>query len=121
MIDRNSTYVAFHANPAKEPEVTDVHILALLKSWEVRADGALTLTDGREKGEARRAVRMREFTERHLRMRLDGAKHMVLSLRGKFRHSRNSSALLFMTWCSVIHSRTQVLISCFSPNTYSKA
>jgi hypothetical protein len=78
MADRNSTYVAFHANPAKEPEVTDVHILDLLKSWGVGANGGLTLTDSREKGEARRAVRLREFTERHLRMRLDSAKHMVL-------------------------------------------
>lgn len=78
MTERASTYVTSYANPAKEPDVTETHYLELLKAWRVRADGNFTFTDGREKGEARREVRLREFTERHLRMRLDNARNMVL-------------------------------------------
>ena len=78
MTDRASTYVTSYANPAKEPEVTDVHYLELLKAWAVRDDGNFTFTDGREKSEARGEVRIREFTERHLRLRLNNAKNMVL-------------------------------------------
>jgi len=78
MTERASTYVASYANPAKEPEVTDTHYLELMKAWGVREDGNFILTDSREKAEARGHVRLREFTERHLRMRLDNAKNMVL-------------------------------------------
>ena len=78
MTDRASTYVASYANPAKEPDVTDTHYLELLKAWGVRDDGNFIVTDGREKAEARDSVRLREFTERHLRMRLDNARNMVL-------------------------------------------
>jgi hypothetical protein len=78
MTNRAATYVASYANPAKEPEVSDAHYLELLKAWGVRDDGNFVVTDGREKEEARGQVRLREFTERHLRMRLDNAKNMVL-------------------------------------------
>lgn len=78
MTDRNSTYVAQHANLAKEPAETDARYLELLRAWNVRDDNDFTLTDSREKTEARGDVRLREFTERHLRMRLDGARNMVL-------------------------------------------
>ncbi len=78
MPERKSTYVAQHANLAKEPAETDAKYLELLRAWNVRDDNDFTLTDGREKTEARTSVRLREFTERHLRMRLDGAKQLLL-------------------------------------------
>jgi len=78
MTNRNSTYVAQHANLAKEPEESDAKYLELLRAWNVRDDNDFTFTDGREKTEARGNVRLREITERHLRLRLDGAKHMLL-------------------------------------------
>ena len=78
MTDRGSTYVAFHADPAKEPAETVHKYLELLKGWKVRDDNDFSFTDSGEKDEARRQVRLREFAERHLRMRIDNAKNMVL-------------------------------------------
>lgn len=80
MTDRAATYVASYASPAKQPDAPDAHYLELLRGWGVRDDGNFVMTDSREKAEARGDVRLRQFTERHLRMRLDGSKNMLLVL-----------------------------------------
>ncbi|MCL4801005.1 MAG: hypothetical protein KJ025_15540 [Burkholderiales bacterium] len=78
MAERSSTYVAFHANPARERVEPEIHYHNLLKVWRVREDNDFSFTNAHEKAAAIRDVRLRTGTERLLRARLQGARNMIL-------------------------------------------
>jgi len=89
MAERNSTYVAFHADPAKGPAGSEAHYYNLLKAWQVRADNDFVYTNTDEKEAAIRDVRLRGSTERLLRARLQGSKNMLLIIGETTREDNN--------------------------------
>ncbi len=75
----NGTYVAFHANNAKEPNASEVHCINLIKEWTARTDELWCVTS-EEKAAARSDPALRDALQARLIARLQKSRHLLLIL-----------------------------------------
>lgn len=89
MAYRNGTYVAFHANGAKEPTESDIKYYNLLCAWNANRDDDFAFINSHTKNGAIRDFSKKQTIEKALKERLRNSKNMLLIIGKTTREDRD--------------------------------